>query len=109
MAAARPPEPPTLFGEPSRRPRLVDPSCIRTHLQLPRDLQLARDEVVTARFAVGLDGTAMDVSLAGAPSDQRIGAALRAAIEPCAFVPGTDARGVPSVVWLAIPFRFGDR
>jgi hypothetical protein len=100
---------PAYPGEGFKKPRLQEPACIRDSLQLPNDLRLARGEVVTVRFAVGLDGKATDFSVVSLPSDPRIGGRIWSAVQRCTFVPGSDTRGAAAVVWLVMPFRFGDQ
>jgi protein TonB len=99
---------PVYPGEGFKKPRLVQPACIRDSLQLPRDLRLVQGETVTVRFAVGLDGGASEFSVLGNPTDSRIGGAIWSAVQRCRFVPGSDTRGNPVAVWLVMPFRFGD-
>ena len=97
---------PVFPGEGFKKPQLAVPGCIQSSLVPPRDLRLGRGEVVTARFAVELDGRPSQFSLLGAPTDQRIGPSRWSAVQRCRFVPGTDGKGKPAVVWLVMPFRF---
>jgi protein TonB len=99
-------EAPVYPGEGFKKPRPAEPTCIRDALQLPRDLTLGQDEVVTVRFAVGPDGAATAFSVLSTPSDPRLGTVIWSAVQRCRFVPGSDSHGNPALVWLVMPVRF---
>jgi TonB family protein len=100
---------PSYAAEGSKKPRLLEATCIADNLRLPRDAPLEPGEVVRVRFAVGLEGRPEEFTIVGTPGDPRIGNAIWSAIQRCRFSPGTDSKGNPAVLWVVMPFRFDAR
>ena len=89
-----------------KKPRLAEPGCVQSSLRLPRDAFGLEGETATIRFAVGPDGAPSHFQLMAGPADPRVASAIWAAVQRCAFEPGTDAQGRPALLWLVMPLRF---
>ncbi|HEY7725444.1 MAG TPA: hypothetical protein VH880_08925 [Anaeromyxobacteraceae bacterium] len=113
VAAAPPPpaepvveEAPAFAGTGFRRPAPETPGCVEGGIRIPRELGDRLPKTATLRFAVGRDGGADLVQVLGEGVDPRLGDVLRAAVLRCRFVPGTDATGRPTRLWVVMPLRF---
>ncbi len=113
-AAAAPPEaaPPTKTedaprypGDGFQSPQLADRECISENLRLPPQLTEAVPDLVTARVAVSTAGKATTVQVMGQVADPRISEAVRRAVQSCAWIPGADAQGKPTTLWVVLPIR----
>jgi protein TonB len=62
-------------------------------------------EMVTARAAVSATGQATTVQVMGQVADPRIADAVRRAVLACRWIPGADAEGKPTTLWVVIPIR----
>jgi TonB family protein len=89
-----------------RKAAQEDPTCVQRSVRIPRDLAGRISGPITVRFAVGPDGSVSLFQVQGDVQDRRIGDAIRAAVESCKFIPGTDPQGRPTRLWLVMPVRF---
>jgi hypothetical protein len=111
-APAAPPPAPVLEDAPAyatagfQKPRPEVPSCVQSALRIPADLQQFVSGPVTVRFAVSRDGAVSRFELMGEVAHPRIGDAIWQALRSCKFVPGADAQGTPTSLWLVMPIRF---
>jgi protein TonB len=92
-----------------RKPQPEVPSCVQTSLRIPADLQNFLSGPVTVRFAVSRDGAVSRLEVLGEVPHPRIAEAIRQAVGSCRFVPGADAQGRPTSLWLVMPIRFVGR
>jgi hypothetical protein len=104
VAASAAPEP-TNVGNGFVSPRLVDRACIASNLRLPVQLEDDAPEVVTVRVAVDPTGVPAQVRSTGPGIDPRNLEAIRRAVIGCEWVPGKDAQGQPSLIWVVVPIR----
>jgi hypothetical protein len=86
-------------------PRLVSRDCISDNLRLSAQLGAAAPSMVTVRVAVGVTGVPTQVQVMGQVADPRISEAVRRAVLACEWVPGTDAQGTPTLLWVVQPIR----
>jgi len=112
-AAVPLPPPPTPIEEaprtPSegfRAPQMAEPGCVQRSVRLPREATSRITGPVTVRFAVGPSGDVGLFQVYGEGVDTRVIDALAAAVRGCRFLPGTDAQGTPTRLWVAMPIRF---
>jgi TonB family protein len=89
-----------------RRPRLVEPGCVQRSIRLPRDATARLSGPVTVKFAVGTAGEVGLFQVLGDVGDPRVAQALSDAVRGCRFVPGADAQGTPTRLWVTMPIRF---
>jgi protein TonB len=61
--------------------------------------------MVTARVAVSGTGQPTTVQVMGQVADPRITDAVRRAVQACNWVPGADAEGKPTSLWVVLPIR----
>jgi hypothetical protein len=87
-----------------RKPQLAQPGCVQRNVRLPRGA--APPASVTLKFAVASDGTVGLFEVLGATPDRRVTDALWTAVRGCGFVPGADAQGRPTRLWVLLPIRF---
>jgi protein TonB len=86
-------------------PKLVSRTCISENLRLPAQLTGAVPDTVTARIAVSATGQPSAVQVMGQVADPRISEAVRRAVQACDWVPGADAEGKPTPLWVVLPIR----
>jgi protein TonB len=86
-------------------PKLVSRNCISENLRLPAQLTGAVPDTVTARIAVSMTGQPSTVQVMGQVADPRISEAVRRAVQACDWVPGADAEGKPTPLWVVLPIR----
>jgi protein TonB len=96
---------PRYAGDGFQSPQLADRNCISENLRLPAQLGGAIPDTVTARVAVSTTGQATSVQVMGQVADPRISDAVRRAVQSCAWVPGADAQGKPTTLWVVLPIR----
>ncbi|HSN93140.1 MAG TPA: TonB family protein, partial [Anaeromyxobacteraceae bacterium] len=97
---------PALPGDGVRKPAFADPGCMERSLRLPPDLAGRYDGSLTVKFPVAADGTVGRVEVLGGLPDPRLAPAVEAAIRACRFLPGADAQGRPTALWVVMPLRF---
>jgi len=107
------PPPPALVEEAPRhptegfrRPQMAEPGCVQSAIRLPRDAASRVSGPVTVRFAVGTAGEISLFQVLGDVPDPRIADALATAVRGCRFIPGADAAGTPTRLWVTMPIRF---
>jgi protein TonB len=86
-------------------PRLAQRNCISDNLRLPAQLSGSVPDAVTARIAVTASGTPTQVQVMGQVADTRISDAVKRAVESCDWIPGADAEGKPTALWVVMPIR----
>ncbi len=96
---------PRYAGDGFRSPQLADRACISDNLRLPSQLGEAAPDLVTARVAVSATGQATTIQVMGQVADPRISEAVRRAIQVCNWIPGADAQGKPTALWVVLPIR----
>lgn len=96
---------PRYAGDGFRSPQLVERTCISDNLRLPSQLGEAAPDQVTARVAVSATGQSTAVQVMGQVADPRISEAVRRAIQACSWVPGADAQGKPTALFVVLPIR----
>jgi TonB family protein len=89
-----------------QKPRMVEPGCVQAALRLPHDLTARLKGPVTVRFAVGVDGKVGLFQVVSDVPDRRVTDAIWSAIRSCRFLPGADAQGRKTRLWVVMPFRF---
>jgi hypothetical protein len=105
-AAAEPsPDTPRYAGDGFQSPRLQSRTCISENLRLPAQLGGAVPDSITARIAVSPTGRTTSVQVMGQVADPRIAEAVRRAVQACDWVPGADAEGKPTALWVVMPIR----
>jgi protein TonB len=93
------------MGEGFQAPRLSSRTCISDNLRLPAQLNGVAPESVTARIAVSATGEPAQVQVMGQVADPRISDAVKRAVQACEWVPGADAEGKPTSLWVVMPIR----
>jgi len=96
---------PRYAGDGFLSPKLADRTCISDNLRLPSQLGGAVPETVTARIAVSATGQPTAVQVMGQVADPRITESVRRAVQACNWVPGADAEGKPTALWVVLPIR----
>jgi protein TonB len=96
---------PRYAGDGFLSPKLADRSCISDNLRLPSQLGGAIPDTVTARVAVSATGQPTTVQVMGQVADPRISEAVRRAVLACNWIPGADAEGKPTALWVVLPIR----
>jgi protein TonB len=96
---------PRYAGDGFQSPQLADRNCISENLRLPSQLGGAIPDMVTARVAVSTAGQATTVQVMGQVADPRISDAVRRAVQACSWIPGADAQGKPTALWVVLPIR----
>ena len=86
-------------------PQLVNSTCISDNLRVPANLGSAAPDMVTVRVAVGATGVPTLVQVMGPVADPRISEAIRSAVLACKWIPGADAQGKPTLLWVVQPIR----
>jgi protein TonB len=96
---------PRYAGDGFQSPQLAERNCISENLRLPSQLGEAIPDMVTARVAVSTAGQATTVQVMGQVADPRISDAVRRAVQACSWIPGADAQGKPTALWVVLPIR----
>ncbi|HTP49813.1 MAG TPA: energy transducer TonB [Anaeromyxobacteraceae bacterium] len=89
-------------GSRFQAPHLADRHCIAENLNLPEGI----DGPVTVRLSVGPTGAVSQVQVLGQVKSARVENAIRQAVAGCTWVPGVDAEGKPTSLWVVQPLRF---
>ena len=61
---------------------------------------------ITVKFAIGRDGLPSRFQAMTDVPDRRIADAIWGAVQTCKWVPGADAQGKPTAIWVILPIRF---
>jgi protein TonB len=78
---------------------------VQAALRIPRGLE-GLASTVTAKFAIGKDGTPSRFHMLPPVPDARIADAIWQAVQGCRWLPGTHPNGAPMKLWVLMPFRF---
>ncbi len=97
-------EAPVYMGAGFKAPTMADKNCFRDAFRLPPSLA-GFVSSVTVKFAVYPNGAVGAFSVMGQLPDQRIGDAIRNALTSCTWVPGADAQGRPTAIYVIMPVR----
>jgi len=89
-------------------PKLASRTCLAENMRLPPELMELVSGPVTVKFAVYSNGAVGSIQVLTALPDPRIAEAIRRAIANCEWVPGSDAQGRATALWVIQPFRFAD-
>ena len=88
-----------------RKPTLVNSRCIQENLRVPAALQGFVSGPITLKIGIRRDGSVQALQIMTAVPDKRIEDAIRNAVGACPFVPGADAQGRPTPIWVIMPIR----
>jgi protein TonB len=91
-----------------RPPKLVNRTCLAENVHLPPQLFDVVSGPITVKFAVYSNGSVGSIQILTQVPDPRISEAIKHAIGTCEWVPGADAQGHPTALWVIQPFRFAD-
>jgi protein TonB len=89
-----------------KAPQLAEKSCIAENLRIPSQLAGFVSGPITVKFAVYASAAVSDVQIMAQLPDPRIGEAIKNAIRGCQWIPGADAQGKPTSIWVIMPIRF---
>lgn len=89
-----------------RKPAEAEPGCVRGAIRMPTELAGFVSGPITVKFAVGRDGRVGLVQFLTAVPDPRIEQAVRQGLRACRWIPGADAQGRPTALWVVLPIRF---
>jgi protein TonB len=95
---------PVYMGAGFKAPAMADKNCFRDSFRLPPALA-GFVSTVTVKFAVYPNGAVGAFSVMGQIPDQRIADAIRNALANCTWVPGADAQGKPTAIYVIMPVR----
>lgn len=87
-----------------KAPAMADKNCFRDSFRLPPALA-GFVTSVTVKFAVYPNGAIGAFQVMGTVPDQRIADAIRNALSNCTWVPGADAQGRPTPIYVILPVR----
>lgn len=97
---------PRYVGNGFRAPRLAQADCLSENLRVPSQLAAMVAGPVTVRFAVYPDGRVDQLKVMTPLPDPRIEEAVARAVRACEWLPGADADGSPTPLWVVQPLRF---
>lgn len=89
-----------------RPPQEAQPGCVRGAVRLPAALTGYVSAPVVVKFAVTRAGTIGTFQVVSPVTDPRIPEVIRQALLSCRWIPGTDAQGRATALWVVMPFRF---
>jgi protein TonB len=89
-----------------RKPQMAQPGCVQSAVRLPRELLGYISGPITVKFAISRDGSPGRYEVMTAVPDRRISDAIWNAIQTCKWIPGADAQGRPTAIWVILPLRF---
>lgn len=99
-------EAPRYVGAGFRAPREKERGCIQSSMRVPTSLAGFVSGPITVKFAVRRDGSIGQLQVMSQIPDPRIGDIIRQGLSRCEFVPGVDAQGNPTALWVIMPIRF---
>ena len=88
-----------------RKPTLSNPRCIQENMRVPAALQGFISGPITLKIGIRRDGSVQALQIMTAVPDKRIEDAIRHAVGACPFIPGADAQGRPTPIWVIMPIR----
>lgn len=89
-----------------KKPQMAQPGCLGNSLRVPRELQGFVSGPIVVKFAVNRDGTPTRFETVTSVPDRRIADAIWNAVQSCKWIPGADAQGRPTAIWVIQPIRF---
>ncbi|WP_041453254.1 energy transducer TonB [Anaeromyxobacter dehalogenans] len=89
-----------------KKPQMAQPNCVQNSVRLPRELMGYISGPITVKFAIGRDGQPSRFEAMTNVPDKRIGDAIWNAVQSCKWIPGADAQGRPTAIWVILPLRF---
>jgi protein TonB len=89
-----------------RKPQMAQAGCVQSSVRLPRELLGYISGPITVKFAINRDGSPSRYEVMTAVPDKRISDAIWNAIQGCKWIPGADAQGKPTAIWVILPLRF---
>ena len=95
---------PQYMGAGFKAPSMADKNCFRENFRIPPALS-GFVTAVTVKFAVYTNGAVGAFSVMGTVPDQRIADAIRNALSNCTWIPGADAQGKPTPIYVIMPVR----
>jgi periplasmic protein TonB len=98
---------PVYMGAGFKAPAMADKNCFRDSFRLPPALA-GFVSSVTVKFAVYPNGAVGAFSVMGQLPDQRIGDAIRNALSNCTWIPGADAQGKPTAIYVIMPVKLSN-
>jgi protein TonB len=89
-----------------RLPREKERGCLASSTRVPPALAGFVSGPITVKFAVRKDGTIGQVQIMTQVPDPSIGQIIARALAACEWIPGADAQGNPTSIWVIQPIRF---
>ena len=89
-----------------RKPQMAQAGCVQSSVRLPRELLGFISGPITVKFAINRDGSPSRYEVMTDIPDRRISDAIWNAIQSCKWIPGADAQGRPTAIWVILPLRF---
>lgn len=89
-----------------RKPQMAQAGCVQSSVRLPRELLGFISGPITVKFAINKDGSPSRYEVMTNIPDRRISDAIWNAIQTCKWIPGADAQGRPTAIWVILPLRF---
>ncbi len=90
-----------------KKPAMAEPGCVQRSMRITDSiLDAAGNSPVTVKFAINRDGTPSRFEIMSANKDHRIANAIWSAITACKWMPGADAQGRATNIWVIMPIRF---
>ena len=89
-----------------RKPEMAQRGCVQQSVRVPRELMGYISGPITVKFAIGRDGLPSRFQAMTDVPDRRIADAIWGAVQTCKWVPGADAQGKPTAIWVILPIRF---
>ncbi|HET7754555.1 MAG TPA: hypothetical protein VFK85_11655 [Anaeromyxobacteraceae bacterium] len=89
-----------------RPPQEAQPGCVRGAVRLPAALTGYVSAPIVVKFAVTRSGAIGAFQVMSQNGNPRLGEVIRQALLQCRWVPGTDAQGRATSLWVIMPFRF---
>lgn len=90
-----------------KKPAEAQKGCVMSSMRIPRDLAgFVSGAPVMVRFAIGRDGSPSRFEVMGSVPDKRIADAIWQAVQSCKWIPGADAQGKPTAIYVMLPIRF---
>ncbi len=89
-----------------RPPREKERGCLASSMRVPPALVGFVSGPITVKFAVRRDGSIGQVQMVSQVPDPRIGEIIARGLSACEWVPGADAQGNATSLWVVMPIRF---
>ncbi|HET6921824.1 MAG TPA: hypothetical protein VFI16_01630 [Anaeromyxobacteraceae bacterium] len=89
-----------------RTPREKERGCLANSMRVPTALAGFVSGPITVKFAVRRDGSIGQVQIMSQVPDPRIGEIIARGLSSCEWIPGADAQGNPTSIWVIQPIRF---